>query len=367
MNEWQHRQTPMQLWIQAARSNAMPLFGIVTLFLLAFVVGRPPDVPRSGAQRLRLGYFANVTHAPAVLGVGRGTFQQALGRQISLDPKIFNAGPEAMEALLAGEIDVCYVGPGPAINTFLKSNGTKLKIIAGACSGGAVLVARDGVHIANVRDLEGKRVAIPQIGGTQDISLRHFLALQGLRGTEKGGSVPILAVKNADMLTLFKRGELDAAWVPEPWGARLIHDGKASLVLDERDLWPDHKVTTTVVVARRAYLDQHPQEVQKLLAAHLQILTWMRQHAEEAQNGVNSELKRLSGKRLSDVVLREAWGRCDFTADPNPVSIAAIMQAQVEGGYLPRAVNVAQLLDTHLLGQAAPTEYAGLLPPQAKH
>ena len=349
----QKPQSQTARWVQAARQNAVPLFGIVTLFLLAFVVGRPPNVARSGAQRVRLGYFANVTHAPAVIGVGQGRFQQALGSQVTLDAKVFNAGPEAMEALLAGEIDVSYVGPGPAANTFLKSNGRALKIIAGACSGGAALVARQGINITAIHDLEGRRVAVPQIGGTQDISLRHFLAQQNMRGTEKGGSVEILPVKNADMLTLFLRNELDAAWVPEPWASRLIHDAQATLVLDERDLWPNHKVTTTVVVARRAFLEQHPQEVQQILAAHLQTLDWMQLHGDEAQTAMNQELKRLTGKSLSASVLREAWQRCDFTADPNPASIAAFMQAQFEGGYLSRTVDVAQLLDTHLLQIAA--------------
>ncbi len=336
----------------------MPLFGAGVLFVLAFVVGRPPDTPRSGAARLRLGYFANVTHAPAVIGVGRGAFAQSLGKDTTLEPKVFNAGPEAMEALLAGEIDVCYVGPAPAANTFLKSGGKALKIVAGACSGGAALIARDGLNVVTVRDLEGRRVAVPQKGGTQDISLRHFLAAQGLKGTENGGAVQILAVKNADMLTLFKRGELDAAWVPEPWAARLIHDANARLVLDERDLWPDHKVTTTVIVARRAYLEQHPREVERILSAHLQTLAWMQTHADEARHVVNTELKRITGKALSDVVLREAWTRCDFTADPNAPSIAAFMQAQHEAGYLPAIVDVAQLLDMRPLQQAAPTEYA---------
>ena len=349
----QQPQSQTGQWLHSARQNAVPLFGIVTLFLLAFVIGRPPDVARSGARRVRLGYFANVTHAPAVIGVGHGAFQQALGNQVSLDAKVFNAGPEAMEALLAGEIDVSYVGPGPAANTFLKSNGRALKIIAGACSGGAALIARQGTNITSVQDLQGRRVAVPQIGGTQDISLRHFLAQKGLRGTEKGGTVEILPVKNADMLTLFLRNELDAAWVPEPWAARLIHDAHATLVLDERDLWPDHKVTTTVVVARRAFLEQHPQDVQQILAAHLQTLAWMQTHGDEAQADTNKELKRLTGKALSAAVLREAWHRCDFTADPNPASIAAFMQAQFEAGYLPRTVDAAQLLDTRLLQIAA--------------
>ncbi len=344
---------PAQRFWQQVRRNASPIFGVVTLFLLAFVFGKPPEVAVSGAQQVRLGYFANVTHAPAVLGVASGDFQSALGRPglVTLEPKVFNAGPEAMEALLAGAIDICYVGPAPAANTYLKSHGEALRIVAGACSGGAALVARQGLSITTVHDLEGHRVAIPQIGGTQDISLRHFLAEQKLYGTEKGGTVTILAVKNADMLALFKRNELDAAWVPEPWAARLIHDANATLVLDERDLWPDRKVTSTVVVVRRTYLEQHPGEVSHLLAAHIQKLDWMQQHPVEAQGDMNRELKHLTGKSLSAAVLAEAWKRCDFTADPNPQSIRAFIQAQYDAGYLPMLVDVNQLLDTRLLQQ----------------
>jgi len=340
----------LSLW-HTARRNAMPISGSLILFLLAFVVGRPPEAMPTGARRVRLGYFANVTHAPAVIGVAQGTLQKALGRadQITLDTKVFNAGPEAMEALLAGEIDVCYVGPAPAANTYLKSQGKALRIVAGVCSGGAALVARQGVNIGTVRELEGHRVAVPQLGGTQDISLRHFLAEQGLRGTEKGGSVTILPVKNADMLTLFKRNELDAAWVPEPWASRLIHDAQATLVLDERTLWPNHRFTTTVIVARRTYLEQHPEEVSRLLAAHLQTLTWMGLHPTEAQATMNQELKRLTGKALSNQVLSDSWGRCDFTADPGTPSIRAFVEAQYQAGYLPTTLDVAQLVDTHLL------------------
>lgn len=335
------------------RKNAVPICGLLVLFLLAFVLGRPPRGTVSGAQQVRLGYFANVTHAPAVLGVARGDFQKALGPSgsLTLEPKVFNAGPEAMEALLAGAIDICYVGPAPAANTYLKSHGEALRIVAGACSGGAALVARKGLSITTVRDLEGHRVAVPQIGGTQDISLRHFLAEQKLYGTEKGGTVTILAVKNADMLALFKQNELDAAWVPEPWASRLIHDAKATLVLDERDLWPGRRVTTTVLVVRRIYLEQHPAEVSRLLAAHVQELDWMQQHPTEAQADMNRELEHLTTKSLSAAVLADAWKRCDFTADPNPQSIRAFVQAQYDAGYLPMLVDVNQLLDTRILQQ----------------
>src|SRR5579871_1638214 len=181
----------------------------------------------SGKPVLRLAYFPNVTHAPALAGVARGDFQQALGDKAALETRVVNAGPEAMEALLANAIDVSYVGPSPAINTYLKSQGRVLRLLAGACSGGASLVASADTPIHSIKDLDGKSVAVPQFGGTQDVSCRHFLAASGLRPKDKGGSVDLQEIKNPDILALFKQKQLDAAWVPEPWAARLIADARS--------------------------------------------------------------------------------------------------------------------------------------------
>jgi NitT/TauT family transport system substrate-binding protein len=322
---------------------------------LALVFGRSSNGSGAGAgqETLRLGYFPNVTHAPGVVGTARGEFQKALGAKTVVDTKVFNAGPEEMEALLAGAIDVGYVGPSPAINTFLKSDGRALKILAGACEGGAALIARDGTTITSIRDLSGKRVAVPQLGGTQDVSLRHFLAAEGLHPKEKGGDVEILPVQNPDILALFLKGQLDAAWVPEPWATRLLHQAHARLVVDERDLWPDKRFTTTVLVVRKAYLEQHPQQVAAILQAHLRTIAWLRQNPDDAQTLVNSELKRLTGKALPSDVLKEAWSRVAFTADPNRANIQAFVQAAADAGYLPpNGVNVAQLIEPGPLDQA---------------
>jgi NitT/TauT family transport system substrate-binding protein len=336
------------------RRNASPLFGVTLLALLAFVFGTPPSGPKTTRERLRLAYFPNLTHAPALAGVANGAFQLALGPNVTLEPELFNAGPEAMEALLAGEVDVAYVGPGPAVMTYLKSQGRALRIVAGACNGGAALVARSNADIGSLRDLDGKRVGVPQLGGTQDISLRHFLAQAGLAAKEKGGTVDILPSKNSDILVLLRRGDLDAAWVPEPWVSRLVHEAHATIVADERSLWPTGTFLTTVLVVRRAYLDRHPDRVQAILAAHLRTVTWLRQHPEEGRHLVNAELKRVSGKALSPTVLLEAWQRCQFTAALAPADMAQLVRASAEAGYLqPQGVNVADLLDLQPLEQAS--------------
>jgi NitT/TauT family transport system substrate-binding protein len=354
------------------KALARPAVGLAILGSLAFGFGslegrelrrRGPEAGTQRAPSLRLAYFPNLTHAPALAGVARGEFQRELGGQASLDPKVFNAGPEEMEALLAGEVDLGYVGPSPAVNTYLRSNGRALRILAGACSGGAALVARPEARIASVADLDGKRVADPQLGGTQDISLRRFLAANGLRPRETGGTVQILPVKNPDILPLLKQGELDAAWVPEPWATRLVREAGARLVVDERDLWPNRRFTTTVLVARADFLRQRRAQVEAVLRAHLSAIDWLQRHPGEGQAAVNQELQRLTGKALPAEVLREAWGRVDFASDPDRSSIETFARAAAAAGYLkdrdiPRAL--AGLFDLRPLQNAGfPVASAG--------
>lgn len=333
----------------------VPLAAAVTVLIgLVVVFGRPAPKPAApaGQQILRLGYFPNVTHAPAVVGMARGEFGKAVGPNVSIDAKAFNAGPEEMEALMAGAIDVAYVGPGPAINAFYRSQGRALTVLAGACSGGASLLARPQSGINGIKDLSGKRVAVPQLGGTQDISLRHFLKANGLEPREKGGTVNILPIKNPDILALFLKGQLDAAWVPEPWATRLKDEAGARLVVDERDLWPDKKFTTTVIVARKAYLDKHPEQIEGILRAHLASIDWLQSHADEGQKILNSELKRLTGKQLKPEELAQAWTRLSFTSDANRASIAAFVAATSEAGSLAGVINIDELLDAKPLEKA---------------
>ena len=211
----------------------------VLLFLCSCRGAPPPGGP------LRMGYFPNVTHAQALVGSADGTFASVLSGKGVL-AKTFNAGPAAMEALLAGELDLCYVGNAPAALAFLRSGGG-LRVIAGAASGGASLVVRDA---RAPKDLTGKRVGSPQLGNSQDVSLRWWLREQGLAVGEKPPAVNVTPIANADILALFQQGRLAGAWVPEPWATRLAREGGGRILVDERDLWPERTFPTTVIVAR---------------------------------------------------------------------------------------------------------------------
>src|SRR5690348_4309462 len=106
----------------------------------------------STTKILRVGYFPNVNHAQAVIGFGTGEFQKEFGNNIQVQPYIFNAGSSAIQALLANRIDVAYVGPGPAVNGYVASQGSGLRVISGAASGGVVFVVRNDSGIKSPKD-----------------------------------------------------------------------------------------------------------------------------------------------------------------------------------------------------------------------
>ena len=283
---------------------------------------------------VHLAFFPNVTHAVALVGTGRGTFAQALGPTVKLEEQVFSAGPSEIEAVFGNQVDIGYIGPGPAVNGYLRSHGEALKVIAGASSGGTALVVRNDSGIADVKGLAGKRVSVPQTGGTQDISLRHAMQTVGLNSTDKGGTVIVLGNAPADTLTLFVKKELDAAWVTEPWVARLVKEGNGKVLQDERDLWPDRKFATTVVIVRSAFLKEHPDLVAKFMEAHVETVDWISTHRDEAVTVVGERLKKLTGKALPADILKSSFDRTDLTYDPLRGSILTFADWAKALGYL---------------------------------
>ncbi|HEV7237182.1 MAG TPA: ABC transporter substrate-binding protein [Ktedonobacteraceae bacterium] len=310
--------------------------GVLTL-LLAFAFGACSSTStsnNSSAVTVHLGYFPNITHAVALVGVERGTFKNALGPNVNLQTTTFSAGPALIEALFANQIDIGYVGPNPAINGYVKSHGAALRIIAGASSGGALFVVRPGANIKTAADLANKKLATPQLGGTQDIALRYYLQQHGLKTADKGGNVQIIPTDPANILNLFKLGTIDGAWVAEPWATRLIVEAKAQIFVDERTLWTDGKFVTTNVVVRKAFLDQHPDLVQKFLQAHVDTVQYILSNPTAAQSIVNSEIKRITGKALTSTEISMAFSNQNITYDPLGNTLLLSADRAYSLGYL---------------------------------
>ncbi|MBI5648903.1 MAG: ABC transporter substrate-binding protein [Chloroflexi bacterium] len=306
----------------------------------------------SDAARVRVGYFPNITHAQALIGFADGTFARALGDDAKLDAKIFNAGPAAIEAMFAGQLDLAYIGPNPAINGYVKSKGAALRIIAGATSGGAVLVVRADAGIASAQDLRGKKIATPQIGNTQDVAARAWLIKQGFKLKEQGGDTQVVPTANPDILTLFRKKEIDAAWVPEPWGARLVHEANGKIFLDERELWTDGKFVTAHIIVSAKFLREHPARVEKFLSAHVELTQRINADPASAKQKLNAEIERLTGKPLPTQVLDDAWARQAITYDPIRASLIGSADAAFQLGFLGDAPpNLDGIYDLTLLNR----------------
>ena len=279
------------------------------------------------ADELRLGYFANLTHAPALIGVQEGLFKKELGKT-ALKTQVFNAGPDEVEALFAGALDAAYIGPSPTINAYGQSDGDAVRIIAGAASGGAELVVRDGINTS--ADLKGTTLATPQLGNTQDVALRTWLTGEGLKNSVDGtGDVIITPTPNADTLNLFKSGKVDGAWLPEPWASRLVVEAGAKVLVDERDLWPEGKFVTTHLIVRTDYLEKYPDTVSALLRGHVAAVQLATGDAAKAKASINKGLQAAGSDAIPAGVLDRAWKELTPTWDP----IASALKQSAEDGF----------------------------------
>jgi NitT/TauT family transport system substrate-binding protein len=279
------------------------------------------------ADELRLGYFANLTHAPALIGVQEGLFAKEL-EDTKLTTEVFNAGPDVVEAVFAGALDAAYIGPSPTINAYGQSEGDAVRIIAGAASGGAQLVVREGID--SPEDLKGTTLATPQLGNTQDVALRTWLTEEGLKNSIEGeGDVTIAPTPNADTVNLFKAGDIDGAWLPEPWASRLVIEAGASVLVDERDLWPDGEFVTTHLIVRTDFLEEYPGTVAALLRGHVAAVQFATGDEAAAKASVNAGLTAAGSSALPVEVLDRAWGGLTATYDP----IASALKQSAEDGF----------------------------------
>jgi NitT/TauT family transport system substrate-binding protein len=305
-----------------------------------------------GQTVIRVGAFPNITHPQAMVGKSNGWFDRAMGSQVKIEWKSFNAGPSAIEALFAGAIDMTYIGPNPAISGYVRSNGEALRIVAGATSGGAALIVRKDSGIQKPEDFHGKRIASPQIGNTQDVALRAWLIAHGMKSTDKGGDVQVIPLANPDQLTLFLKKELDGAWAPEPWATRLIQQGNGRLFLDERTLWPNGDFITAHLIVRTKFLQDHPELVKNWIRAHVELTEWINGHLPDAKKLLNQQIAKETGKALPGPMLDEAFGRMRATYDPLRPSLMNAAKSAFDAGFLGRQMpDLSSLYDLTLLNQ----------------
>ena len=289
---------------------AIAIVGIIAL------VGLTQASVDDSQNKIRVAFFPSIVHAVPIIGMETQTFADNLDDDLDIEVKIFDSGPQVIESIFSNSVDIAYVGPGPVINGFLKSDGNDLKILAGAANGGASFVIQKNSGLELIENYSGKRVAAPQISNTQDVSLRHYLAENGLKPAEKGGDVFVLNIANPDIYTLFAKGDIDGAWVPEPWATMLVEELTGVRLFDENEFWPENQFSSVLLIGRSDYIEKNPEIIKKWITGNEKTVQWINNHPDESKKLYNEFLKSYMGRTLPQNIVEKSFSNIIITSEP---------------------------------------------------
>ena len=308
---------------------------IVAIGIIAFV-GFTQSSVNDSENNIRVAFFPSVVHAVPIIGMETQTFANNLNTDLDIQVKIFDSGPQVIESIFSNSIDIAYVGPGPVINGFLKSDGNDLKILAGAASGGASFVIQKNSGLDLIENYSGKKIAAPQISNTQDVSLRHYLAENGLITAEKGGDVFVLNIANPDIYTLFAKGDIDGAWVPEPWATMLVEELGGVRLFDENEFWPENQFSSVLLIGRSDYIEKNPEIIKKWINANEKTAQWINNHPDESKKLYNEFLNSYMGRTLPQNIVEKSFSNIIITSEPLENSVYTFAERADALGYLGR-------------------------------
>ena len=309
----------------------------IMIIAVAVIVVLTGNYSETSQDKLRVAFFPSIGHAVPIVGLENGIFQEEIGEQIKIETKIFDSGPQVIESIFAGSIDIAYVGPGPVINGFLKSGGKDIKILAGAASGGASFIVKSDSELDSIENFDGKRIASPQISNSQDVSLRHYLASNGLKPIEKGGTVFVLNISNPDIYTLFAKGDIDGAWVSEPWATMLVQELDGVRLFNEEKLWPNEQFASVLLIARTNYIENNPEIIHNWIKSHEETVLWINSNPDKSKSMFSDFLLGYMGKSLPPEIIDESFSNLTITADPIKNSVFTFAERANSLGYLGRS------------------------------
>lgn len=307
-------------------------WGLVVVATVLWAACRDPlPVGSDGRPIFRIGYMPNLTHAPALYAIQAGLFEKALGPDAVVRYRPFTAGPSVVEAVLAGELDVAFLGPNPAINAYYVSSGEAVRVVSGSAIGGAQLVVLPEVD--EPRDLLGQRLATPALANTQDITARIWLREQGIEEGKGDDEVEILPIPPSEVLNLFQRRQVAGAWLPEPWSSRLVVERGGRVLVDEASLWPEGRFPTTVVIATVHALRRRRELVARFLRAHEQAISELNASVD-ARILVRRRIEEDLGLVLPPEVVERAYAKLEFSSDLLVAAMVELARRAEKLGYL---------------------------------
>ena len=311
--------------------------GIVVIVAIAITITSFCDSDQFNQDKIRVAFFPSIGHIIPIVGLEEKIFEKGIGEEKQIETKLFDSGPQVIESIFSGSIDIAYVGPGPIINGFLKSDGKDIKILSGAASGGVSFIIQPNSGLESLENFDGKRIASPQISNSQDVSLRHYLESHGLKSVEKGGTVFVLNISNPDIYTLFAKGDIDGAWVPEPWATILVQELDGIRLFNEEKLWPNEEFASVLLIVRTKYLENNPETVQKWVESHEKTVTWINSNPNKSKSLFSNFLIDYMGKSLPTKIIDESFSNISITSDPIKNSVIVFAERADSLGYLGRS------------------------------
>ncbi len=341
------------------RLGALITAGVIATSLAA-CSGNDGGSGDEGGTEVKLGYFPNLTHASAIVGIEKGYFKDQLADDdATVKVFDFNSGSDVITQLQGGGLDASYIGPSPAITAY--ASDPSVSLISGATSGGASLMVADS--IAGIEDLAGKTLATPGPANTQDVALKFWLGEQGFEVDAEGkGEVTVINQDNSVTIQAFQTGEIDGAWVPEPYASIMESDGATRLV-DEASLWPDGQFVTTHLLVRNDFMEENPELVEDLLQAQIEANDYINANSDEAKTVVGGYISGKTGSQVPAEALDKAWDSLTFTNDPIADSLLQSADHAVSNGQLEPVDDLAGIYSLDalnaLLSDAGQPEVSG--------
>jgi NitT/TauT family transport system substrate-binding protein len=266
---------------------------------------------------------------------------------IKVEEHVFAKGPDVMQAILAGELDVGATASEGAITA--RANGAPIFLVAGFAKGGARLVARPDANIKSVADLKGKKVGVTR-GGIQEVLLAAELAQNGLTMSDKPGKdVLIIYLAFADLNQALLGKDLDAIMQSEPQSSQAINKGYGVEVLKPYDT-PIGAPVRTLVMTEKFYNEKRP-VAEKFMRCFVQATKTFIDNKALAEKYVRETIFKgqISSQDFNDAIANSPYS---YDVTPEHIQITTDVMVKYGVGKMAKPALAKDWVKTDLLTEA---------------
>jgi NitT/TauT family transport system substrate-binding protein len=311
---------------------------LCAIALMLLVAGCTQPSGTNPVKELRIGYQPSTHQMAEITAMEKGWWQQDLAPYgvVNVSDKVFPSGPPEMAAMLAGELDVAYVGAAPVLSAL--ATGLDAKIVAGVNTQGSDLVVRNDLVYTGPQSLRGTTIGTFPAGSIQDTVLRNWLTKNNLTPDK---DVFIKGMTPGDAVTAILAGKVDAIFLPTPSPSTVVNQGKGKIAVHSGEMYPNH--TCCVLIVSGKLIREHPEIVRQILKTNDKAVAWNQQNLEEAAQIYATK----TGANLTDVRSSLAEWDGSWASDPNVIvdPVLDYAKIQYELGFIKKPLTKDEIFD----------------------